>query len=193
MKRKVLIIHGHPVQDTFVDKLTEQYIAGVRQSGAEIKELILKNLKFDINFHEGYRGYQELEPDLKNAQELIAWADHLVFFYPNWWGTYPAMLKGFIDRTFLPGFAFKYRKGNPLPEQLLKGKSARLVVTMDSPIWYYYLIQRAPGHNSMKNSILKFCGVKPVKITSLGPMRGSSEKQRKNWLSQMFLFGTRIT
>lgn len=192
MKKNVLIIHGHPVQDTFVDRLTEQYKEGVKLSGSEIRELILKNLSFDINFHEGYRGNQELEPDLKNAQELIAWADHLVFFYPNWWGTYPAMLKGFIDRTLLPGFAFKYRKGNPLPEQLLKGKSARLVVTMDSPVWYYYLVQGAPGHNSMKKSILHFCGVKPVKITSLGPMRNSSEKQRKNWLVKMYKLGSSV-
>lgn len=189
--KNVLIIHGHPVNDTFVDQLTESYISGVLKSGSEVKELVLKNLSFNINFKEGYRGNQQLEPDLQKAQELILWADHLVFFYPNWWATYPAMLKGFIDRTFLPGFAFKYRKGSAKPEQLLKGKTARLVVTMDSPVWYYYLVQRAPGHHSMRQGILHFCGIKPVRITSLGSMKKSSPKQRQKWLDLMLKFGSK--
>ncbi|KAF0128789.1 MAG: NAD(P)H dehydrogenase (quinone) [Bacteroidetes bacterium] len=190
--KHVLIIHGHPVHDTFVDKLTLEYIRGAESSGADVKELVLNELKFDINFREGYRGNQELEDDLKIAQELIQWADHLVFFYPNWWATYPALLKGFIDRTFLPGFAFKYRKNNPVPEKLLKGKTARLVVTMDSQVWYYYLVQRAPGHHSMRNGILHFCGIRPVYISSLGPMRSSSESRRAKWLKKMFQLGQKM-
>jgi NAD(P)H dehydrogenase (quinone) len=189
--KNVLIIHGHPVNDTFVDQLTERYISGVLKAGSEVKELVLKNLNFNINFKEGYRGNQQLEPDLQKAQELILWADHLVFFYPNWWATYPAMLKGFIDRTFLPGFAFKYRKGSAKPEQLLLGKTARLVVTMDSPVWYYYLVQRAPGHHSMRQGILHFCGIKPVRITSLGSMKKSTPKQRQKWLDLMLKFGSK--
>lgn len=187
--KNVLIIHGHPVADTFVDKLTEQYVQGVKASGSLVEEIVLKDLSFDINFKEGYRGNQELEPDLLKAQKLISWADHLVFFYPNWWATYPALLKGFIDRTFLPGFAFKYNKGNSNSEQLLKGKTARLVVTMDSSVWYYYLIQKAPGHHSMRKAILHFCGIKPVRISSLGSMRSSSSKQRERWLKNMYKFG----
>lgn len=187
--KRVLIIHGHPVNDTFVDQLTEHYISGVLKSGSEVKEIVLKNLNFNINFKEGYRGNQQLEPDLQMAQELILWADHLVFFYPNWWATYPAMLKGFIDRTFLPGFAFKYTKGITKPEQLLKGKTARLVVTMDTPVWYYYLVQRAPGHHSMRQGILYFCGIKPVRITSLGSMKKSTPKQRQKWLGLMSKYG----
>ncbi|PKP52822.1 MAG: NADPH:quinone reductase [Bacteroidetes bacterium HGW-Bacteroidetes-1] len=187
--KNVLIIHGHPVADTFVDKLTEQYVKGVKASGSLVEEIVLKDLSFDINFKEGYRGNQELEPDLLKAQKLISWADHLVFFYPNWWATYPALLKGFIDRTFLPGFAFKYNKGNSNSEQLLKGKTARLVVTMDTSVWYYYLVQKAPGHHSMREAILHFCGIKPVRISSLGPMRSSSSKQRVRWLKNMYRFG----
>ncbi|MDO8897858.1 MAG: NAD(P)H-dependent oxidoreductase [Bacteroidales bacterium] len=189
--KNVLIIHGHPVNDTFVDQLTESYISGVLKAGSEVKELVLKNLNFNINFKEGYRGNQQLEPDLQKAQELILWADHLVFFYPNWWATYPAMLKGFIDRTFLPGFAFKYRKDSTKPEQLLLGKTARLVDTMDTPVWYYYLVQRAPGHHSMRQGILHFCGIKPVRITSLGSMKKSTPKQRQKWLDLMLKFGSK--
>lgn len=187
--KKILIVNGHPVQDTFVDKLTSAYIEGATASGADIRELVLKELDFEINFRAGYRGNQQLEPDLVLAQELIAWADHLVFFYPNWWSTYPALLKGFIDRTFLPGFAFKYRKNRPTVEKLLKGKTARLVVTMDTPLWFYYLIQRAPGHHSMRSGILHFCGIKPVKITTFSPLRNVPEGKKTTWLKTMYQKG----
>lgn len=187
--RKILIIQAHPVKNTFADQILESYKTAALSSGSEVKCLVLKQLKFEINFSEGYRGNQPLEPDLQMAQEMIAWADHLIFIYPNWWGTYPALLKGFIDRTFLPGFAFKYRENHPLPIQLLKGKTARLIVTMDTPLWYYNLVQRAPGHHSMRKAILEFCGISPVRISSLGPMRKASESRRNKWLQQIERFG----
>lgn len=187
----ILIIHGHPVKNSFADQLTDAYTKGALNSGAEVKTLVLKDLDFEINFREGYRGTQELEADLLHAQELIKWADHLVFMYPNWWNTFPALLKGFIDRTFLPGFAFKYRNGRKNHDQLLLGKTARLVVTMDTQIWYYKWVQGAPGHKAMKKGILEFCGIKPVRISSVGPMRKLDEKQRKKWLVKMENYGSK--
>jgi len=187
--KKILIILGHPVKETFSDKLTQAYIGGATDSGAEIRYLKLKELKFDPNFSSGYRGNQELEPDLIMAQKMIHWADHLVFFYPNWWSTFPALLKGFIDRTFLPGFAFKYQKGNKRHEKLLSGRSARLIVTMDNSPWYFKWVLRQPGHNAMKKAILQFCGINPVKITTIGPVKTSSEKKRDKWLKQISRLG----
>jgi NAD(P)H dehydrogenase (quinone) len=189
--KNILVIFGHPVNNTFADSLKNTYVSAAQSTGATVKELVLRELDFEINFREGYRGSQELEPDLKNAQELISWADHLVFFYPNWWATYPALLKGFIDRTFLPGFAFKYRKNNPLPEKLLSGKTARLVVTMDAPPWYYYLHNFAPGHQAMRKGVLHFCGIKPVRISSIGPIRASSERKRDKWIKLMAKIGSK--
>jgi len=103
--------------------------------------------------------------------------------YPTWWGTLPALLKGFIDRIFLPGFAFKYRKGSVRWDRLLTGKSARLIVTMDSPPWYYRWISHMPGHNQMKRTILEFSGIKPVTITSFGSVRASNKTQRDKWIA----------
>ena len=85
----------------------------------------------------GYAQIQPLEPDLLDAQASITWAQHLVWVYPIWWGGLPALLKGFLDRIFLPGFAFKYRPNSALWDRLLTGRSAELLVTMDSPPWYY--------------------------------------------------------
>lgn len=190
--KKILIILGHPVKDTFSDQLRESYKKGATSSGAEIREIVLRKLKFDLNFSEGYRGNQELEPDLVKAQEDITWADHIVVIYPNWWSTFPALMKGFIDRTFLPGFAFKYRKGSLLWDKLLTGRSARMIVTMDTPPWYYWLIYRRPGHNAMKRGILEFCGIKPVRITTIGSLKASSDSKRLRWIAKVEKLGRKM-
>ncbi len=190
--KNILIIHGHPVRETFIDCLKDTYKTAAEEAGAQVRELVLRDLNFEINFREGYRGSQQLEKDLVEAQKDILWSDHLVFLYPNWWTTYPALLKGFIDRTFLPGFAFKYKKRRPTPDKLLLGRTARLIVTMDTPVWYYYLVQKAPGHHSMRKGILEYCGIEPVRITSLGPMRKSTEKQRIKWIHLMRKIGKKM-
>jgi putative NADPH-quinone reductase len=139
--------------------------------------------------HEGYARIQPLEPDLVAAQAAIIWAEHLVFVYPIWWGAMPALLKGFIDRVFLPGFAFKYREGSVFWDRLLVGRSAQLLVTMDSPPWYFRWVVRMPGHNQMKRAILGFSGIKPVRIMNFGPVKSASQQQREKWLAQASLLG----
>lgn len=190
--KKVLIIQGNPIANSYGSQLAEVYTRGAAESGAEVRELVLSELEFDLNLSGGYKGKQPLEPDLQKAQELISWADHLVFVYPNWWGGMPALLKGFIDRVFLPGFAFKYRKNSPLPEQLLKGKTARLIVTMDSPYVYYRFYLGQPGHQMMKHSILKFCGVGSVRATNITQLRKMPEVARKQWLERVLRMGRKL-
>ena len=187
--KKILVILGHPVADTFSSSVLDAYASAAEESGAMVEVLKLRELEFDMNFSTGYRGHQELEPDLKDAQEKIAWADHLVLIYPNWWSTFPALLKGFIDRTLLPGFAFKYRKGLLNWEKRLKGRSARVIVTMDTPLWYYRWYLRRPGHNAMGKGILGFCGFRPVRFTTLGPLKTSTERRRRLWLKEVERIG----
>lgn len=190
--KKVLIIQGNPIENSYSRHLAEAYARGAGESGAEVRKLVLAEMEFDLNLSGGYKGKQPLEPDLQEAQELIAWADHLVFVYPNWWGGMPALLKGFIDRVFLPGFAFKYRRNSPLPEQLLKGKTARLIVTMDSPYVYYRFYLGQPGHQMMKHSILKFCGVGTVRATNITQLRKMPETVRNQWLGRVQRMGRKL-
>jgi len=183
--KKILIINGHPDKESFCYALAESYKKGAEKSGAICKTIHLIDLKFNPILTYGYRKISELEPDLIQAQKDILEANHLVFVYPNWWSTYPALLKGFIDRTFLPHFAFSYHKKGPFWDKLLKGKTAQLLVTMDTPKWYYWLMNRRPGHNSMKIGVLEFSGIKPVKIKSVGPIKSSDENKRKQWLKEV--------
>ena len=190
--KKVLIINGNPDKESFCNKLSVSYMKGVISSGSNCKLVHLTDLNFEPILRFGYRMRTELEPDLLEIQQDILSANHLVFVYPTWWSTYPALLKGFIDRVFLPKFAFKYREDSLLWDKLLKGKSARLIVTMDTPKWYYSLIYKSPGHNSMKKGILQFCGINPVKITAFGPVKSSNEAIRKKWIKKVNKLGQKL-
>lgn len=180
--KKILLILGHPRTDSLCGALADAYAEAAGVEGAVLRRLTLADMRFDPVLHMGYRGEQALEPDLAAARDDILWAEHLVFVYPTWWGGLPALLKGFIDRVFLPGFAFRYRQDSPWWDRLLAGRSARLLVTMDTPPWYYRWVYRMPGHHQMKRTVLEFCGIRPVRIDGFGPVRGSTPGRRAQWI-----------
>jgi len=188
----ILVIIGHPDPESYCSALSRAYIDGAAGRHAQIRTIDLSQISFDPNLKYGYRKRTELEEALIEAQEFIRWADHLVIVYPTWWGTMPAILKGFFDRVLLPGFAYQYRKDSSFWDKLLTGKSARLIVTMDTPSWYNRLIYWHAGHLLMKRNILGFCGIKPVRVTEIGPVNSSSEEQRHKWLEKVKLLGARL-
>lgn len=189
--KKILIINGHPDRESYNFALAQAYQKGVERSGAEHKTLNISELTFNPNLQFGYRKHTELEPDLLKAQEDLSWADHIVWIYPVWWGSVPAMLKGFLDRVLLPGFAFKKREGSVWWDKYFTGKSSRIICTLDQPSWFYSLINRAPSHHAMKRLTMNFIGVKSVKITSIGPLRLSKDSFRTKWLKKVEKLGER--
>ena len=191
MRKNILIINGHPLQDSFCSALGEAYREGAEKNGSCSQIVFLSELNFDPLLRHGYRKSQPLEPDLKKTQELIRWAEHLVIVYPVWWGSMPALLKGFIDRTFLPHFAFSYQKGSLLPKKLLQGRSASLLTTLDSPPLLHSLLFKKPGIQSLKKSVLQFSGFHPVRVKMFGPIRNSSLSRREKWLKKASNLGHR--
>ncbi|SJN45105.1 NAD(P)H-dependent oxidoreductase [Sphingobacterium faecium] len=187
--KKIVIINGHPNADSFNFSLVKAYIDGAKQSGAEIRAITIANLDFNPNLQFGYSKRMDLEPDLLEAWEMILWADHLVWIHPVWWGGLPAITKGFIDRLFLPGMAFKYRPNSVFWDRLLKGKTAHIITTMDQPGWYYHLVYARPSVNQLIKSTLQFCGVSPVKVTYIGIVKTSDEKLRKTWIEKVTKLG----
>lgn len=185
MTKNITVILGHPDSDSYCGTLAATYAQAAEDAGHSVKLFKLGEVAFDATLHHGYNKRQELEPGLKEIQDAITWAQHLVFIYPIWWGSMPSLLKGLFDRVLLPGYAFKYRDNSQLWDKLLVGRSAHAIVTMDTPPWYYWLVYKMPGHNQIKKTILEFCGIKPVKITSLGPVRYASPEQREKWLQQV--------
>lgn len=189
MIKKILIICGHPVKESFCSALAQSYAQGAKSSGAEVRLHHLVDCEFDPILWRAYLEIQSLEPDLLTIQDDIKWADHVIFNYPVWWGVPPTLMKGFFDRTFHPGFAFTFEPGKLMQTKLLKGRSSRVICTMDSPPWYFRWLIGAPGHKMLKNSVLKFCGFSPVKITGIGSVKHSSPEKRKKWLDKVHALG----
>lgn len=192
MSKKVAVILGHPDPKSFNHALAQAYIKGAKKAGSAVRFIEIGTLNFDPNLQFGYRKRTELEPDLIEAQETLVWADHLVWIYPVWWGSYPAIMKGFLDRVLLPGFAFQKREGSLWWDQLLKGKTARIITTLDQPHWFYKWINKAPSHASMKRLTMQFIGVKKVRITGIGPIRLSKDEFRTGWLTKVEQLGSRL-
>ncbi|MFJ2538671.1 NAD(P)H-dependent oxidoreductase [Pseudomonas sp. NPDC087614] len=184
MGKRILLILGHPSANSLCAALAESYAQSALDAGHEVRQLRLGEMNFDPVLRQGYQQIQALEDDLSAAQSDILWAEHLTLVYPIWWGGIPALLKGFFDRVLLPGFAFKYRKGKAFPDKLLKGRTADLLVTMDTPPWYYRWVYRMPASHEVRKSTLAFCGIKPLRTLTFGPVLGSSAQQRQAWLLQ---------
>jgi 1,4-dihydroxy-2-naphthoate octaprenyltransferase len=179
---KVLIVVGHPRRQSLCQALASAYGSGARRAGAEIRELRLAELSFDPNLRSFDPVRQAVEDDIAAARAMLAWAEHVVFVYPTWWGTMPAVLKGFLDRVLTPGFAFGENERGFVP--LLTGRSAELLTTMDTPRWVYRWIYGAPGHRAMARAILRFCGIEVVRVASFGPVKDSGLAQRRAWLQR---------
>ena len=181
---KIVIINGHPDGKSFSHALQKAYKDGALRARKEVEEIVLSDLDFSTNLRFGYRKRTDWEPDLLNAWNKILQADHLVFIFPMWWASMPALMKGFFDRVFLPGFAFQYQEKSPFPKKILKGKTSEIITTMDTPVWYCKWILGNPGIKLLKNSILGFCGVKNKRTTYFSVVKTSDGKQRQKWLSK---------
>lgn len=190
--KKILIINGHPDKESFNFGISNAYKKGAKESGAEVKEIIIRELNFNPNLEFGYRKRMELEPDLIDAQEKIKWSEHIVIVYPVWWGGFPAMMKGFFDRAFLAPFSYKKRENSVWWDKMLTGRSARVICTLDQPGWTYWLMFGRPSHNAIKKSILNFTGINPVKITSIGPLKDSKKEWRNEWISKVEKMGRKL-
>lgn len=191
--KNILIIVGHPDAASYNFALADAYEANARASKkTDVRRLNIRDLEFNPNLQFGYRKRTELEPDLLAAWEDIQWADHLVWIYPVWWGSFPAMMKGFIDRVFLPGFVFRKHENSMTKwDKLLKGKTARLISTLDQPGWYYRFVNSRPTHHAMKKMTMGFTGISKVKTTTIGPLRLSTDQWRANWLTKVAALGSK--
>lgn len=187
--KRTLIVLGHPDKKSFCEALASEYEKGAREKNEDVNRINLYDLRFDPILWNGYRKSQTLEPDLVEAQRLIKWANHIVFIFPLWWSAPPALFKGFIDRVFLPGFAFKYREDSSQWDKLLKGRSARIIITSDAPSWWLYVMYFNPAIQMFKKATLEFCGIGPISTSNFGSIRNASEKKRKSILYQLYRMG----
>ncbi len=178
--KNILVIDAHPGTDSFCSALAAAFTAGATAQGAEVKTIALRDLEFDPILHGGYKQEQVWELDLQMAWDAIERAEHICFVYPTWWGGHPALMQGFIERVFLPGKVARYHDDLTW-DRLLKGRSADLITTMDTPVWYYRWINRNCGLRRVKQTIMEFTGVK-TRVHAFGSVIKSKPSARERWL-----------
>jgi putative NADPH-quinone reductase len=113
-----------------------------------------------------------------------------VVIFPLWLGDMPAVLKAFFEQTLRPGFAFSYRSSG-FPAMHLKGRSARVIVTMGMPKLVYRWYFRAHGLKNLKRNVLRFVGFSPVRDTILGRVGTRSRGSLRRSLDDVKALGRR--
>jgi putative NADPH-quinone reductase len=195
MSRRVLIIVGHPDPrpDRFCRRLAEAYAEGARAAGHKLRCVDLAAIDFPMLRTSEEFQHGAAPESLRPACEAIAWAEHIVFVFPLWLGTMPSLLKAFLEQTMRPGIAFAYPKNKEsgFAETLLKGRSARLVVTMGMPAFFYRIWYMGHGVSGMRRNILNFVGINPVRETMFGAVEAVSGARRKRWIERMRRLGER--
>lgn len=184
MNKRILVLAANPNKTSFTNFLATTYAKAAKKNN-EVRLLVISDMIFNLDLSAGYTEVPALEDSLKDFQASLQWCEHLVIFTPLWWGSVPAKLKGLIDRTLLPGFAFQYEKGKSIPKKLLSGRTAHIVMTMDTPPWYYFLIQGAPAIKQLKTATLEFVGFNSVKSKMIGPIISSTQADRSQWINDI--------
>ena len=189
MKKRVLILQGHPdsSKQHFCHAISNAYKNGARNSNYDVRVINIAQLKYPILHTQEEFESNELVEDIKKSQQDIRWANHIVIIYPLWLGTMPALLKGFFEQTFRYGFAIDHET-KKMPKKLLKGKSARIIVTMGMPAFIYRWFFGTHGVKSLQKSILGLAGIKPIKLSLFG-LVDSSDTRRMKWLKKIQTLG----
>ncbi|MBJ8029906.1 NAD(P)H-dependent oxidoreductase [Bacillus cereus group sp. N21] len=182
----VLIIYAHPNPSSFNAAILENVQKGLQKTNHFVTLLDLYKEQFNpvLIFNEDKRRRDLVyEEETAKYRKLIKEADFFIFIYPIWWWGMPAILKGFIDRVFVTGFAYKYE--GALPKGLLIGKKAWVINTLDSPLWYVALLYRSADWVIMKKGILRFCGIRQIKRSVFQSVKTSKAIKREKWLLEM--------
>ncbi|MBY6066127.1 NAD(P)H-dependent oxidoreductase [Leisingera aquaemixtae] len=184
--RKILILNGHPGQTSLSKSLCAAYQAAAEENGHLVRCHDISQMQFDMDYGQGgYKNPKPLEPDLAAFLEDLEWAEHVVMASPLWWGAIPAKLKAVFDRALLPGRAFDTRNVNfvGLPAPMLTGKTARVLLTSDTPALLLRLFYGNAVKKFISRQILGFVGIKPTRFSTFAPATDAPEAKVKTWLA----------
>ncbi|APG45470.1 NAD(P)H-dependent oxidoreductase [Phaeobacter porticola] len=183
--RKIIILNGHPAPSSLSKSLCDAYRDAAEAKGHEVRFHDLSAMEFDIDYGQsGYKAPKPLEPDLARFLSDLEWSDHVVMATPMWWGAVPAKLKGVFDRALLPGRAFDTRNINfmGMPAPMLAGKTARVLLTSDTPALWLRLIYGNAIKRFISGQVLGFVGIKPTRFSSFAPATDAPDVKVQSWL-----------
>lgn len=194
MSRRIVLIQGHPDPDPhrLCRALAEAYAEGAERAGHSVTRFDLARMDVPLLRTAAEFEHGPVPPSLQPAQAALLDAEHLVLVFPLWLGTMPALVKAFLEQVMRPGLVFDYQR-NRMPKPRLRGRSARLVVTMGMPVLAYRWWFMGHGLKGLERSVLRFAGIRPVRQSLFGMVDKASDDTRRRWLAQMRRLGAQAS
>lgn len=185
MGDRILIIDGHPdpARSRFSHALAEAYVEGARSTGKDTRLISVAEAEFPLLRTAADFASPPDTPSIVRAREDILWADHIVIIFPLWLGGAPALLRGFLEQVARGSFVADISTRGL--QQKLKGKSARLIVTMGMPAPVYRFWFHEHGVRNIMQGVLGLGGIAPVRRTLFGMMEGASERLQRRRLDEV--------
>jgi NAD(P)H dehydrogenase (quinone) len=186
---KVLIVYCHPYEKSFNHALLESIRMGVQDAGDIIEVIDLVRDGFNPVFSAGelalFSQGKFLDEKIGEYQMKIQSADHLVFLYPYWWGGMPAILKGFFDKVFLPGWAYHETPEGRFIGHLKQIKSATMLITMSMSGPIFKLIFESAVKRLYFLGGLGSCGIRKIMLKTLNGVDKVPDRKREIWLKKI--------
>jgi putative NADPH-quinone reductase len=193
MGLRILIVQGHPDcrSPHLCHMLAQAYAEGAGAAGHEVDLVEPARLVFPLLSSPAEWRHGTLPPQLAGVQEAIRQADHLVLLYPLWLGDMPAVLKGFLEQVARPGFAVASSGIRLSGDGLLRGRTARVVVSTPLAAPVYRWLHGAHSLKLVRRSVLAPAGIAPMRATVVGNMDALSEAEVERWCGRLRRLGAR--
>ena len=186
---EISVILAHPERHSFTHAIAQAACRTLKRCGHTVRFHDLYEEGFDPLLSSAELDEQTLPPsDLALYCDELRRSEGLVIVHPNWWGQPPAAMKGWIDRAFRPGVAYKFEEGDGgegVPVGLLRVRTAVILNTSNTPLERELDVFGDPLDNLWKRCILDFCGVKNVVRENFSVVITSTPEQRAAWLRQV--------
>ncbi|MBI1365186.1 MAG: flavodoxin family protein [Alphaproteobacteria bacterium] len=191
MPKTIVVLQGHPhaAGKHLCHALADAYAAGAKAGGARIERIDIGAVDVALLANPADFASDPALP-IRDAQDKIKRSDHLCVVYPLWLGTMPARVKAFFEQLSRNEFAIA-ESGHGWPKKMLKGRSARVVVTMGMPAAAYKLFFGAHGVRGFESGILGMAGFKPIRETLIGGVGELSEKRSASLIARLRALGER--
>lgn len=188
--RRILIVQGHPDNTAMhlCHELGASYAMGAESAGHAVRWVHVAALEFPMLRNPREWREEPVPEVLRQVQQDIEWAEHLVLVFPLWLGAMPALLKGLLEQVARPGFAFG-EGADVFSARPLKGRTARVVVTMGMPAFVYRWFYSAHSVRALERNVLAFIGIAPVGRNFFGGVEKVDPSVRERWQADMHRLG----
>ena len=194
---RTLVIFNHPYDDSFCNAILKSCTNGLAQAHKEIDVIHLDKEKFNpvmteqelkafaIAHTQPQEAEKLLSPQVLDYAKRIKHAEQLVFIFPIWWMLMPALTKGFIDKVFLPGIAYRYNEKDEMEGLLRNIKQVTVITTMGAPGNYYEEKINNAVWKALEEGTFKSIGIDNCKWINFSNIKNTTKEERIKWLNDI--------